>query len=138
MQPPDWLLWISVTSLAVAAISTATILYDLVAHKRQMMAIMKWVWPITGLYLGPVAVWAYHTRGLAGGGSWQRQAEQQHQHAEQHYPAAVLQRPRGQHDRQDQQEQGDEQPTQQPFWQLVFKGVTHCGAGCTLGDILAE
>lgn len=26
----------------------------------------------------------------------------------------------------------------QPFWQIVFKGVTHCGGGCTLGDIIGE
>lgn len=27
---------------------------------------------------------------------------------------------------------------QQPHWEKVWKGVTHCGAGCTLGDIVAE
>jgi hypothetical protein len=27
---------------------------------------------------------------------------------------------------------------EQPYWQKVWKGVTHCGAGCTLGDIIAE
>ena len=25
-----------------------------------------------------------------------------------------------------------------PFWQTVWIGVTHCGAGCTLGDFAAE
>nr|WP_255480717.1 DUF4396 domain-containing protein [Quadrisphaera sp. RL12-1S] len=25
-----------------------------------------------------------------------------------------------------------------PFWASVAVGVTHCGAGCTLGDIIAE
>lgn len=25
-----------------------------------------------------------------------------------------------------------------PFWQSVAVGVTHCGAGCTLGDLIAE
>ena len=25
-----------------------------------------------------------------------------------------------------------------PFWKTVFVGVTHCGGGCTLGDIIAE
>lgn len=27
---------------------------------------------------------------------------------------------------------------QQSNWEKVWKGVTHCGAGCTLGDIVAE
>ena len=26
----------------------------------------------------------------------------------------------------------------QPFWASVLVGTTHCGAGCTLGDIIAE
>jgi hypothetical protein len=27
---------------------------------------------------------------------------------------------------------------ERPFWQKVWVGVTHCGAGCTLGDFAAE
>ncbi len=27
---------------------------------------------------------------------------------------------------------------EKPFWQQAFVGATHRGAGCTLGDILAE
>ena len=27
---------------------------------------------------------------------------------------------------------------EKPFWQQVWVGTTHCGAGCTLGDIIAE
>ena len=27
---------------------------------------------------------------------------------------------------------------QKPFWQVVAVAATHCGAGCTLGDIVAE
>lgn len=27
---------------------------------------------------------------------------------------------------------------QKPFWQMVGLGATHCGSGCTLGDISAE
>ena len=26
----------------------------------------------------------------------------------------------------------------QPFWQKAAIGATHCGSGCTLGDIVAE
>lgn len=28
--------------------------------------------------------------------------------------------------------------SERPFWQSVFMGATHCGAGCTLGDLIAE
>jgi hypothetical protein len=34
---------------------------------------------------------------------------------------------------------GEEPPGEKkPFWQMVALGDTHCGAGCTLGDIVAE
>ena len=33
---------------------------------------------------------------------------------------------------------GDKANTEQPFPAIVLKGTSHCGAGCTLGDIIAE
>jgi len=81
------------------------ILYDIVRCKRRMMAIMTWVWPITALYRGPVAIGAYRMLGLSGG--------QRHQ-----------------------EDRGDD--ASEPYWHSVFKGVTHCGGGCTLGDIVGE
>jgi len=41
-------------------------------------------------------------------------------------PAAAEDEHKGQHGRK------------RPFWQKVWIGDTHCGAGCTLGDIIAE
>lgn len=35
-------------------------------------------------------------------------------------------------------EQGLDEPPQTPGWSSVALGVSHCGAGCTLGDIIAE
>lgn len=95
---PDWLIIVAIVSLALALASAGYILYDLVVHKRKMMPVMKWVWPITALYMGPFAVWAYRSMGIS---------DKQHGKG-------------------------------QPFWQVVFKGVTHCGGGCTLGDLIAE
>ena len=50
-----WLVvgWVFV---AVGVMSALTLLADVVRGYRQHMAIMNWVWPITGLYWGPVAV----------------------------------------------------------------------------------
>lgn len=89
---------IAVVSLAVAFACAAIIAFDMTRHP-QKMAVMVPVWPITALYLGPVAVWAYWTMGRPS--------------------------PDG--------SQGDKR-----FWQQAFVGTTHCGAGCTLGDVLAE
>ena len=61
------------------------------------MWIMNVVWPVTALYMGPLAIWAYRTMG----------------------DARKTAGPR-------------------PFWQRTFVGTTHCGSGCTLGDIIAE
>ncbi len=34
---------------------------------------------------------------------------------------------------------GEKSPgKKKPFWQMVGDGATHCGAGCTLGDVCAE
>lgn len=71
------------------------------------MWIMEAVWPVTALYFGPVAVWAYHRFGRPGTHRWLTE-----------------------HDR--------EQPPDKPGWAGTALGVSHCGAGCTLGDIIAE
>jgi len=86
--------WIS---LAVAFACAGAILWDLhVRGERQRMAVMEWVWPITALYWGPVALWAYLRHGRASARA----------------------------------PEGD--------WWPTAKGVAHCGAGCTLGDVVGE
>src|SRR5438094_461231 len=59
MTPPAWLTVLAVLALAVAFLSAAYILWDIVRCRRQIMTVMKWVWPITALYLGPLAIWAH-------------------------------------------------------------------------------
>lgn len=34
--------------------------------------------------------------------------------------------------------QGSHRHTDKPFWQAVFTGATHCGAGCAVGDFIGE
>ena len=67
------------------------------------MMVMNFVWPITALYFGPLALWSYLSFGRE-----HHSAESSHGKSE------------------------------RPFWQKVWIGDTHCGAGCTLGDIVAE
>jgi Domain of unknown function (DUF4396) len=96
---PFWLTVVAWLSVVVALLCAAGLLVDVLRHP-QPMTIMNWVWPITALYGGPLAVWVYVRLGRA------------------------VPRP----------------PSTQarPFWQGVTVGGTHCGAGCTLGDIIAE
>lgn len=90
-MPPAWLDTLSWVALG-AAFASALYLIVSVLRRPQGMAIMNVVWPVTALYMGPFAVWAYYRMSRR----------------------------------------------EKPFWQAVFVGVTHCGSGCTLGDILAE
>jgi hypothetical protein len=93
---PVWLQWLAVISLAGGFVSAAAIVFDLI-RQPQHMWIMNVVWPITALYLGPLALWSYWRIGRA---------------VPQHGKRA--------------------------FWQVVIIEATHCGAGCTLGDVIAE
>lgn len=69
------------------------------------MTVMEAVWPVTGLYFGPVAVVAYRAWGRPQSARWQ---------------------------------DGHGDPPGKPGWAVTATGVSHCGAGCTLGDIIAE
>lgn len=91
-----WLVVLAGVSLCLAGLSAGYLVWDVAVRGRQMMTVMKWVWPITALYVGPFAIWAYR--------------------------ALQVKRGKG----------------EKTFWQQVFTGTTHCGAGCTLGDVAGE
>lgn len=75
------------------------------------MWIMNIVWPVTALYSGPLGLWAYFRMGRLSAGNRVREAKQH----------------------------GQKMPGMtKPFWQKTAIGATHCGSGCTLGDITAE
>lgn len=103
------------TSLIVAAAGFLVIAIDEVRHPQKMW-IMNLVWPITALYFSVVAVWAYFTIG-------RRMAR----------PSASG----------DQKASGTKRGRKQktpakPSWSSVAVSASHCGAGCTLGDIISE
>jgi hypothetical protein len=106
----DWLVTVAWWSLALAFLSALAVALDLKRHPQHMW-IMNVVWPLSALYAGPLGVWAYLRLG--------RQASTE---------AVKAARAR------------DETPAhkRKPFWQSVAIGATHCGSGCTLGDIVAE
>ncbi len=59
---PPWIVvgWVFV---GIGVVSGLVIAVDVLRGYRQHMAIMNWVWPITALYWGPVAVYFYIRRG---------------------------------------------------------------------------
>lgn len=86
---------VSWIALGVAFVSAGWLVLEHI-RRPQKMWIMNVVWPVTALYMGPIAIWAYRRMGV---------------------PAA---------------------PAEKPFWEGVFVSTTHCGSGCSLGDIIAE
>lgn len=107
---PAWLVPLSMASLALAGLCSFIIAVDLLRHPQKMW-IMNVVWPVTALYGGPLALLSYFKAGRLS--------------SKQSVMAA--------------KEKGEENPgKKKPFWQIVGVGATHCGSGCTLGDIVAD
>ena len=105
---PPWLHALAWVSIVVAVLCAVDIAVDLwVRGYRQRMPVMEAVWPVTALYFGPLASWAYRRFGKPMSKRWQV-------------------------------EHGVDKPPQKPGWATTAVGVSHCGAGCTLGDIVAE
>ena len=108
---PEWLNILAIVSLILAGVCFLIIAWDLLAGHPQKMWIMNVVWPVTALYAGPLAVIAYFKAGRLSSKQSVAQAK----------------------------ERGEENPgKKKPFWQIVGVGATHCGSGCTLGDLAAE
>ena len=103
-MPSTLLTTISWVSLLTALICAGIVLYDIFTKGyRQKMFIMQWVWPITCLYAGPLALRFYYKYGRRSSPKWQNEHEGGGEYGE------VV---------------------------STSIGVSHCGAGCTLGDII--
>jgi hypothetical protein len=112
-----WLTTLSLVSLAVAVACAVWIVVDMLRGHRQPMAIMHVVWPVTALYAGPLGLWAYWR--------WGR-------------PRAKG-RSGGRNHEKDSAEGDDGQSrNRSPSRESVALAASHCGSGCTLGDLLAE
>ena len=107
---PSWLHILAWAYLAICFASAALIAVD-EFRRPQRMWIMNAVWPVNALYWGPVGLWAYCR--------WGRLSTKR----------AVM----------EAKARGEENPgKRKPFWAMVAIGDSHCGAGCTLGDMVAE
>ena len=104
---------ISLTSLAVAFLCGILIAIDEIRY-RQKMWIMNLVWPLTALYFSIFGLWFYFGTGRKMTKTAMASAnEYEHKQMTRRAPSA---------------------PT---FTQAAISDF-HCGAGCVLGDIIAE
>jgi hypothetical protein len=121
-MPPFWFWVLAVVFLCLAGACALLISVDLLMGHRQPMAVMNLVWPITALYLGPLGLLAYWKLGRVPG------------RARDEKMALALPGSQEKGHGKAQRHAGKERP----FWQCVCVSDSHCGAGCTLGDILGE
>ncbi len=122
-----WLHIAALVSLILAGLCALVIAADELRHPQKMW-IMNVVWPINALYFGPVGLWAYYAIGRKSTKEHMEQMQREHQGGEHDEPG----------DEPNDPVKKAEKTGMKPFWQIVSVGVTHCGAGCTLGDIIAE
>lgn len=99
----------------VAGITSAILLAIEVKRRPQPMMIMNSVWVLTGLWGNIFALWAYFSFGRD-----RRRAE--------------MKMTSGQVPQERQQVEAETKPG----WKSVALSTLHCGAGCTLADILGE
>jgi hypothetical protein len=107
--PPSWFELLAWVAIAVGFASALVIVADIfVLGNRQHMAIMNLAFPLTALYMGPIALWAYFARGR------RMSRKRMHMHTA-----------------------GMGEEARDSLWQVSLSD-THCGAGCVLGDIGGE
>lgn len=122
---PRWAETIGWISLGTAFLCALVILFDeLVRGYRQSMWVMNLVHPITALYWGPVWLWVYFRKArLSSTPELHRQASRM---AAEGADADALEK------------QGSAVDDAHMGRWHVGNAVSHCGAGCTLGDIGGE
>lgn len=106
--------WIS---LGIAFFCAIVITMDEIRHPQKLW-IMNIVWPVTTLYLSVFALWGYYHigRGMTTDAMQGMSKDQMQQH----------------------KKNREEQARRNPTWRQTAVSDSHCGAGCTLGDIVAE
>ena len=127
---PTWLsvlAWVYISAcLACAGIIAADIL---IGGRRQPMGVMNFVFPITALYFGPLAL-AFYWR-------WARVPATVPQTASATSSMAAMPAMAG-HGAAIGHEMPEQQEKRRPGWVSIAIETSHCGAGCSLGDLISE
>lgn len=116
---------ISLISLLLAIISFLIIWFSVKRHS-QPMRVMNIVWPLTALWGGLFALWAYFSFGIA---------KQSSMNMEMGMMDADMKNDGGM---KMEDMDGLNMIETNPFWQKIALSTFHCGAGCTLADIIGE
>jgi hypothetical protein len=156
IMAPAWLTVVAWVYLAVCFACAGIIAYDIAFnHRRQSMGVMNFVFPITALYFGPFALalyWRWERAAAAttmtttsrNGATVSLAAVPTAAVASahgavrtDHGPAAheAMTGPGGPDGAGGPAPPGERT---RPWWVTMAIEVSHCGSGCTLGDVIAE
>lgn len=118
---------VSILSIISGFLCACIVLLSIFPHRRQPMKIMESVWPLTGLWAGWIGLWAYFRIGIV-----------QKKKPEIKIPPSENERSLSS-DGTDMPHppMGMDMP-RRSRWQSVVLSTLHCGAGCTLADIIGE
>jgi hypothetical protein len=97
--------------VSLGILSSAFLAWDIRRRAPQPMAVMRYVWPINALWGGVVMIWAYWTIGRMPSRA----------------PSVAA---RGAGAAQASKHESHS------YWQKVVAGTLHCGAGCSLADLI--
>lgn len=110
---------LSIFSLLIAFGSTLAVLAYIIRYP-QPMKVMNAVWPLTTLWGGLPALWAFLSFGSPA------------------RSAAPMPMSSGKESASSMSMNMEMPMGNQPFWQKVTLSTFHCGAGCTLADLIGE
>jgi hypothetical protein len=148
---PAWLTVIAWVYLSVCFCCAGIIAGDIIInHRRQPMGVMNFVFPITALYFGPLALALYWRWGRAATrtaaapaplkmapatrAAVTLAADSMHMHGSQHAQRGTA----GTAAPGDAARPAAPGERDRPWWVTMAIEVSHCGAGCTLGDVISE
>jgi hypothetical protein len=147
---PVWLTVVAWLYLSVCFCCAGIIAFDIaVNHRRQPMGVMNFVFPITALYFGPFALALYWRWGRADARTMAPMSMspaavsraavasagdgmQMHGGQNAYHEMAGAARPGGADELAPPGEHA------RPWWVTMAIEVSHCGSGCTLGDVISE
>lgn len=108
---------IAVGWIVIGILSAVIILIDVIRHP-QAMKIMDAVWPINALWGGPLILWAYFTLG-------------KHRKMKMEMPMKAMKMDSEMKMPMTEHKYGE-------FWQGIVVDALHCGAGCSLSDLVGS
>ncbi len=148
---PVWLTVVAWLYLTVCFCCAGIIAYDIALNqRRQPMGVMNVVFPVTALYFGPFALALYWRWGRAAAPTTMPPMPVSRALVPQATTASAgggLQAHGGQHAHHDMAgaagpggagEPAPPRERDRPRWVTMAIEVSHCGTGCTLGDVISE